>query len=245
MPPRRSVCHRSVGIAALREPGGLQEICLPFGPHAGSHSHLDRLGIQVFPWSGDPGTPLYGIEARSTWYRQSAAHNVVVVDGASQVPCTGGLLDWTTSEASASILLAANRAYPGIQFSRRVTLSGETVRDELDLDSEIEHTYDWLWHVDGVCHFDSLRDSSGKLADSGAYAFITRVAQSDPTTRFSFTVAAEGKAFRVTLSGDAPFKVILAHSPARVDRSAEYRQTVIARIHLRSAKLTMTSELVQ
>ena len=245
-PPHSSVCLQSVGIAVLRDDAHAQEICVPFGPHAGSHSHLDRLGVQVYPWSTDPGTPLYGVEARQTWYQQTAAHNAVVVDGKSQAPCAGRLLNWIASPESTVLWLAADTAYPGVRFSRLLTLTNGTLKDSLLLEAEIEHTYDSIINIDGECHFDSSALSPAKdtLGDD-AYQFITPTLQGDSVGRFNLTLRYADKSFRITLSADVRFDLILARSPAHVHTPAQPRQTIIARARQRRVNFLLTSELIR
>ncbi|MBI4786280.1 MAG: alginate lyase family protein [Chloroflexi bacterium] len=245
-PPRPSVCLDSVGIAVLRDETHAQEICVPFGPHAGSHSHLDRLGVQVYPWSTDPGTPLYGVEARNTWYQQTAAHNAVVVDGQSQAPCAGQLLNWIVAPESTTLWLAADAAYPGVRLSRLLTLNDGVLKDSLLLESEAEHTYDWLLHVDGECRFDTavLGPAKSVLGD-GPYAFLAPQFQQDSVSRFQFTAHYAGQSLHVTLTADVRFDLILARSPAHVATPGLPRQTILARARTRRAHFVMTSELIR
>ena len=245
-PARSSVCLPSVGIAVLRDDSHAQEICVPYGPHAGSHSHLDRLGIQIYPWSTDPGTPLYGVEARNSWYQQTAAHNVIVVDGKSQAPCAGRLLNWIASPESTLLWLSADSAYPDMRLSRLLTLSDGALKDSLLLESETEHTYDWIMHVDGECHCDSSALSPAKdTLGHDAYQFITPTRQGDSVSRFNLTLRYADKSFRITLSADVRFDLILARSPAHVRTPTQPRQTIIARVRQRRVNFVLTSELIR
>jgi hypothetical protein len=244
MPPRESVCLQYIGIAVVRDDANAQEICVPFGPYAGSHSHLDRLGIQIFPWSTDPGTPLYGVEARAAWFQQTAAHNVVVVDGKAQAPCAGQLLNWIVSPDSTWLWLAADAAYPDVRFSRLLKLSKGVFTDSVLLDSESEHTYDCLIHLDGVCQFDgvTMSDTEDRLGNDGAYRFITFSARRNFVTGFQFTLRHADKMFQINLNSNVPFEIFFARSPARADAPSQPRQTIVARAQQRRANFLLTSE---
>ena len=246
-PPRESVCLPSVGIAVLRDDTNTQEICVPFGPHAGSHSHRDRLGVQIFPWSIDPGTPLYGVKARRTWFQQTAAHNVVVVDGQAQSPCVGQLLNWIVSPDSTRLWLSADAAYPDVRLSRLLTLAQGVFTDSVLLDSESEHVYDWILHLDGACQFDSvtMSDTEDRLGDDGAYRFITFSARRNFVTGFQFTLRHADKMFQINLNVNAPFEIFFARSPARADAPSQPRQTIVARVQQHRANFLLTSELLR
>ncbi len=242
LPPRASVCLRSIGIAVLRDETRAQEICVPFGAYAGSHSHFDRLGIAISPWSTAPGTPLYGIPARDTWYRQTAAHNTVLVNGKSQAPCAGELLRWNATPESTELALAADSAYPGVRYSRMLKLTRGLLQDSFAVESKDEHTFDWLLHCDGDLRTDPMpRPGEGALGD-GMYQFLTPTAQMDDLTRFEFVVHHGGRHFQLTLVADIPFTLILASSPASVVTPTQPRTTLIARVRGRRAHFVATSE---
>jgi len=239
-PRRASICFSDVGIAVLRAEASAQEICVPFGAHAGSHSHLDRLAPQIFPFATDAGTPLYGVESRVKWFQQTAAHNAIVVDGKSQAQCAGQLKNFDTT----TLQLSADDAFLGVRFSRAVTLTHGALTDSVVLDSDSEHTFDWIIHIDGECEFDnvSLAPAAGKLANAGAYQYVEVVARGTPSDQ-SFGLII-GK-FHLTLTCDTPFEIILAHSPAHVRTPTQPRQMILARTRARSAKFLATNEQVQ
>lgn len=123
------------------------------GPFLG-HGHLDKLSFTLYANDEllipDYGTPGYGSKIVG-WYRDTAAHNTVVVDGQSQQPakdyglrkrCYGDFIQ--TAEA------VAEDVYPGVGHSRRIILIGDTcIVDDL-LTSGQEHDYDWIIHCEGV-----------------------------------------------------------------------------------------------
>lgn len=246
MPQRSSVCLPSIGIAVLRDDAAAQEVCVPFGPYAGAHSHLDRLSANIFPWSTDPGTPLYGTPAREDWYRQTAAHNVVVVDGESQAQCAGRLLRWDAGPESTTLELDADAAYPGVRCSRALTLANGKLEDSLSLTSESEHTFDWLIHVDGDIQANDLKLAVGgeKLGD-GAYRYLECIAEKHGLGRFEFIVQHGAVKYHMTLTADTPFAILLASSPPSASMPTQPRKTVVARVRARAVDFIATSECIR
>ncbi|MBI5302857.1 MAG: alginate lyase family protein [Chloroflexi bacterium] len=245
MPRRTSVCLQPVGIAVLRDDANAQEVCVPFGAYAGSHSHLDRLAAQIFPWSTDPGTPLYGVAARATWYQQTAAHNVVIMDGKSQAQCGSKLLNWITTPDSTMLWLDSDSLYPGVRASRLLMLADGVFKDSFLLEADSEHTFDWLLHVDGDCNFNGVTSDAEAKVGEGTYQFLTRTAHRDAATRFQFTVRHNDQNFRVTLSCEIPFDIIIARSPAHVATPTQPRQTIMMRAYTRRINFVATSELIR
>ncbi|MCI0477510.1 MAG: alginate lyase family protein, partial [Anaerolineales bacterium] len=235
IPARKSVCLASSGIALLRDGTRTQEICVPFGAYAGSHSHLDRAALQIFPWSTDPGNTPYGTAARLEWHQHTAAHNAIVVDEQSQAQCQARLLNWEVTPDKTTLWLAADDAYPGVRLTRSITLTNGIVTDSTLIDSAEEHTYDWIAHVDGECLIEDL--ALGKIADdftaTGAYRLIAPYARRHCAGKFQLTVKYAKQIFRLDMTADTPLEIILARAPARADAPMQPRQMLIARARQR------------
>ena len=245
MPARQSVCLPSAGIAILRDHTNTQQVCVPFGAYAGSHSHLDRAAMQVFPWSTDPGNSPYGTEARAEWYRQTVAHNTIVVDEQSQAECQAQLLNWEVTPDTTILWLSADEAYPGVRFTRLITLANGIVKDSTLIDSDVEHTYDWIMHIDDECEIADLvlEPVMGELAETSAYRFIVPYARRRYAGKFLVTAKCADKPVRLTVTADAPLEIILAHVPARADAPLTPRQMLIARTRQRRVNFVATSQI--
>jgi len=92
--PIQSSLIKDVGLGILRDaanPEGFTAL-FRFGAYGSGHTHRDSLALLLFPFSLDAGNPPYGADTRRTWYQQSAAHNLVIVDGMSQAPEDGRLI---------------------------------------------------------------------------------------------------------------------------------------------------------
>lgn len=228
-----ATCLKEIGLALLRDstnPDGLSAL-LRFGPYAGSHTHMDSLALLLFPFSLDAGNPPYGVDIRRTWYQQTAAHNTVMVDGQSQAAIDGRLVAWNDESGFSEVEAASDDAYPGVKFSRKVTLEVGRISDRVSLNAEDQHTFDWLLHTDAAldCASFNLSSAQGPLFQEGAGAFIYLTSKGICTDEFQATLESGGQKFRLTLSSPNPFEVLLARSPKRGGVDMADRYTLVAR----------------
>ena len=134
-PARRVTVHGDAGYAILRSPG-LHAI-LDYGPHGGSHGHLDALALYLYgdtdPWQPDPGQVPYGHTEWRRHYASTAAHPTFSVDGREQAPCGGELVD---ADGDA-VVVACGEAYDGVHATRRVALAADgSLHDELTVTAD-------------------------------------------------------------------------------------------------------------
>ncbi|HSH81594.1 MAG TPA: heparinase II/III family protein [Herpetosiphonaceae bacterium] len=247
MPERPSVCLPSVGYAVLRHASNqtAPAVGVGFGPYAGSHSHLDRLAPQIWPWSRDPGTPPYGVEPRRDWYQRTAAHNAVVVDGQSQAQAGARLLRWRPTRDGGTIWLAGDDLYSGVRLSRFVSLAHGSLADLTTLASGDEHIYDWLLHGDRleVLAGAELTEASGELSTEDAYRFLSCSSTGTCAARLELAAGYGEQQVCVALAADRPFEVILAHGPGLAHDPARRRMVLIARVRARHVQFLMTSDV--
>jgi uncharacterized heparinase superfamily protein len=123
--------------------------CGPLGD--GGHGHYDALSIEA--WDGatplvlDPGRFTYA-EPERRWFRGTAAHNTVTVDGLDQTPYARGR---SNAPAAQAIYLGElegevrSPLYDAVH-RRRISVRGRgwLVQDEL---SGSRHRYDLRWHL--------------------------------------------------------------------------------------------------
>ena len=155
-PPASTLLPAS-GLAVLRD-GERSYALLDYGPHGGGHGHPDKLNLVVWAdgrWlAPDLGTPGYGVPLYPSWYKQSLAHNLVVVDQASQQATTGKLLHFGVAAEVKVADASADGAYPGVQNRRTIFLTRNYLLEVCRLSSEQEHTYDWVWHTPAKAEAD-------------------------------------------------------------------------------------------
>ena len=154
----------AVGIAVMN--AGDRHILVdagPFGPWGSGHSHSDTLGIVVR--SGDreilidPGTYTY-MGAERDWFRGSAAHNTVRIDGLDQATPVNpfrwsdqpsvSVRTWTTSDEED--FLDAECVSRGITHRRRIRFVKPDlllIVDEIS-GSPGEHLIEQFWHLSSI-----------------------------------------------------------------------------------------------
>ncbi len=132
--------------------------CGPLGD--GGHGHYDALSVEA--WAGgsalvlDPGRFTYaeGEPNLRHWFRGTAAHNTVCVDGADQTPYARGRSSLPSAEArllraSADELVAEVRSpvYEAIHRRRVIFVHRRCWLIEDVLTGERPHRYDLRWHL--------------------------------------------------------------------------------------------------
>lgn len=121
--------HRDGGYAILRRPG-LQAV-VAFGPHGGSHGHLDKLTLSLYgrqtAWQVDPGQVPYGHRYWRAHYASTAAHATFSIDGDDQAECAGTLL----ASDDTSVTTGCDAAYPGVTATRTLRLTDTGLVDQL------------------------------------------------------------------------------------------------------------------
>ena len=134
----------------------------PFGPWGSGHSHSDTLSLIVRKGNEDilidPGTYTYvGDTGERDWFRGSAAHNTIRIDGRDQAIPAGPfrwtdqpkveILDWNSDLREDR--LVAQCCYAGFTHKRTTHFLKP---DRLIIDDEIhgppgEHTVEQFWHL--------------------------------------------------------------------------------------------------
>lgn len=145
-PPLKSHLFNESGIAFLRNDS--VNVYLKYGPYGGGHDHLDRLNSIFFALDKvlmpDLGTSGYGIPLNQ-WYRSSAAHNLLAVDGKRQARCGGYLVSYKDG----AVIAGVKDAYPGVDIRRNVILQDNGFDDRVWAESDESHQYDLFYHVRG------------------------------------------------------------------------------------------------
>lgn len=223
-------CHTVLeesGIAVLRSHKNQKlAVMVPFASYRRHHHQYDRLSLAIWPFSRDAGSPLYGLPVRKDWYSHSYAHNTLVVDEQSHAPCGGELLAWDGQRLS----LAAPDAYPDTDFTRTIEMKDGTIFDELVVQSNDTHTFDWLLHLDGdIVLPPDLEPLSGPLTTTGAGTYIDLLGQTPMIEYVSIDIDYESKLYQLTLRGEQPFTLLLGMAPGTSRQPQQPRHVLIAR----------------
>jgi hypothetical protein len=153
----------SLGICTVRNDDEVMAT-LDYGPFLG-HGHLDKLGFTLYANDTlvvpDYGTPGYGSKIIE-WYRQTPAHNTVVVDGKSQEQThERGLISRYAGAFLQFAEAVAEDHYPGVRQTRTVLMVARTCLVIDELASENAHDYDWLARFEGKPHIVGRHKSAG------------------------------------------------------------------------------------
>ncbi len=139
--------------------------CGGLGAPTGGHGHADALSLVLFTGGRelliDPGTGVYNANAEwRSYFRSSAAHNTVVVDGCDQSE-PAGTFQWTTRAFASALshrafgkMYCAEGEHDGytrlaapVSHKRRLFFHGSggcLIADELL--GRGEHTFDFYYH---------------------------------------------------------------------------------------------------
>ncbi|MFK7801309.1 MAG: heparinase II/III family protein [Anaerolineae bacterium] len=222
---RTNTVLSSSGLAQWRTGSKLAALAT-FGPYTGHHHQYDRLSLIVWPFSKDAGSPLYALPARREWYPHSYAHNTIVVDGQTHANCGGELVNWDGNQ----LVMSMPDAYPGIQLERTTESKDDKIFDVLTAEAESEHTFDWLFHVDGeVQPSCEMTAKSEPLGQEGAASFINLVGESVIQENVSLTIKNGEDQYQIILSGEVPFKLLLGSCPGTSRTPTQQRTVIIGR----------------
>ncbi|MBP9072071.1 MAG: heparinase II/III family protein [Caldilineaceae bacterium] len=150
--------------------------------YVGGHSHPDQLGLILHglgrELAPDAGSIKYRIPAHVGYFKQTVAHNVVVVDGQSQAHRPpADLVAFAGTEAVQVAQAVSTGAYPGVEMVRTLLLTAGYLVDITDVASEVEHDYDWVCHNRGAVtsgDFD-FRPTAQSIGDTNGYEYLENV----------------------------------------------------------------------
>lgn len=211
--------EESEGLAILRDNAGETALFVDYGPGGSGHVQPAKLNIILYAHGGerfvDPGRLPYGNPLHGAWYRQTVAHNTVVVDGASQQQCAGRLVAFRNTPNYALAHVAAHKAYNGVTLERAVVLADNTILDLFRCRSDTSHIYDLPLHLRGTLEdlapidpCEALGNENGYqiLEDTGRLAQDTREATLRTTKkrRIHIQFLDEAPVYRATGLGTTP-----------------------------------------
>lgn len=210
----------------------------PFGDYASLHSHLDRMSMNIYPFSMDAGTPLYGIEERRTWYQQTLAHNTIVVDGNAQNEGSAECAEFSESQ----VKLRSSSLYDGVTLERDIKI-GKSITDRFSAESDDVHQYDWLLHSNSEWNIHNAppQDSQMVYADDGAGKYVQIFAELACDSDFIAQTQCDNQTYFVRLSATQPFQLLLARCSGQSHTPYLQRYMLIVRVNAKA--VTFESEI--
>ncbi len=166
-------------------------------PFGGEHDHYDRLSVSFSAFgkklSSDLGTTLYGSPLHYGYFKNTANHNTVIINGENMAPCatrvnkyeqisdTEIYLDAETLAPdsfvmpdSFTIKQWSDEAYKGVTMHRRIFWQDKYFVDVFDVNSDNELKKEWTWHVEGE-RATLGEEYPEKLSEVGAQKYMHTV----------------------------------------------------------------------
>ena len=201
--------RRGRGGVASRPGAAAACALLDYGEHGGGHGHPDKLQLLLFAdgreWLLDPGRLDYSHREHQTWYRQTAAHNTIVIDGRSQSPATGRLRWLKAGDHWQACSAECDSAYRGAAIVRSLLLTDDCLLDLCTVTASQARTIDWLLHAvaDSVAIADAQSVPPAEpLGAADGYEHFSDVVRWSPPPKSPAAVAgfsAGSKTLRVWL----------------------------------------------
>lgn len=138
------------GIALVRR-GGFTAL-VKANPDGGGHDHPDKPSLCLHRadaalHAGDLANPGYGNRLHREWFKTTAAHNTVVVDG-GDLARGNGRIRRAEDLGAASVVEAEHRdALPGVDILRTVVVGDGWVLDRTVATGAAPHRWCWRFHA--------------------------------------------------------------------------------------------------
>ncbi|MGH2559054.1 MAG: heparinase II/III domain-containing protein [Thermomicrobiales bacterium] len=240
----------AAGLAVLRagEPAARQTyLALKASPDGGGHGHPDQLALQLFAhgarFVADPGTAGYGIALNDSWYRQSASHATVVIDGVSQPSAAARIerydADGDPITATGSVTWEEG-AYAGVEMRRTLLQRDGYCLDVAHVRCPHARQIDWVFPCLGALDDSPATEpAAGALTGPCGYEWFDDVRrqgesgetrlhwQSAGAVLEMYLPAGDGERFLATAPGNPADDVVSVLVRRRVAESALY-VTVLA-----------------
>ncbi|MFY4773607.1 heparinase II/III domain-containing protein [Metabacillus sp. RGM 3146] len=192
---------------------------MDYGPYGGSHGHPDKLHLDLFAdneaFAPDFGTPSYGHVLYTGWYKQTASHNTVTVDGASQKEVSGNLEQFIGGTNLQVMKASADEAYPGVKYSRAILMWDQLLLDVFKTeDTGTIHQYDWIFH--GLGDFQAnldLTDRHSAIGEKNGYQYFSEPKSAYTQNGFHAEWELNGKKLQMAAIQNGIEEAIVAKGP--------------------------------
>ncbi|MBI3004037.1 MAG: heparinase II/III family protein [Ignavibacteriales bacterium] len=160
--PEHSTNLDGNGFAAIRNGTGKDRryLYLDYGIMGGEHGHPDRLQIGYYAngrnWIVDPLNESYFDPMLQLWFRQTIAHNTVVINQTTQT-WTNGYGNFTGAVPALQVASGGSEtAYAGTKLTRTVIQVGDYFIDVFDVSAPEKRIIDWPLHSFGNLKLEGL-----------------------------------------------------------------------------------------
>lgn len=214
------------GLAILRSSEAHHRqscVLLKYGPHGGGHGHPDKLSVSFYargnPVATDLGTPGYGVGLNESWYRQTLSHNTVTLDGRSQPPAEGRLVNLDLRRTDGFEVVDAsvsweNAPYAGVTMRRMILWTDSYFWDVFHVAAPHECQMDWVCRFTGDRRGRTGLSRRGSITLSGdGYAHVRQPVEFVPQEMVSLEWGLSEGGVGAFLPEDGGTRIILGEVP--------------------------------
>jgi hypothetical protein len=154
MEERKSNNFEASNCATLRS--SVFNVFLKYGHQTTSHAHPDKMNVEIMVkgkvLTKDLSNSGYVSKMCNEWHRKIAAHNTCVVNGKpTDIEHAGTCLLYEENKVVATAI-----AYPGVTYTRELTLLNDKILDCFKVDMEQEGCTDWFFHFETPVNREKL-----------------------------------------------------------------------------------------
>lgn len=196
------------GLAILRDSANKNVLFLDYGPGRSGHVQPGKLGIVLYAFGDlrfpDPGRIHYGNPMHKEWFRQTLAHNTVLVNQTSQKVTHGELEAFAAGPGYGLCRAACDSAYKDdpVTMDRCVAMADDTIIDVFQCSAKKDAIFDLPLHFAGSFVNPPNADPVPPLATGNGYQHLKEVRKCKEPLRAFEIDAGNGNTISVRLFGD-------------------------------------------
>jgi hypothetical protein len=223
--PAQSLNLEGNGFAVLRNGENEQRryLYLDYGIMGGEHGHPDRLQLGYYAnrrnWIVDPLNELYTFPNLQLWFRQTIAHNTIVINQTTQTWANGYGIFFGALEGLQVASGGTTTAYPGTTLKRTLIQVGDYFLDLFDLAAPEPRLIDWPLHSFGSLKLSGLTlhpepaDRFGKQPGIPGYDQLTEIQSAQTDAAWDGVFSDSGGHLMVKAIGEKGTEVFQAITP--------------------------------
>ena len=180
----------SQGVAILRGHDGQTAVFFDYMRGGAGHMHPCRLNVILFAHDDerlvDPGRIAYGNPMQKGWFRQTIAHNTVVVNEKEQRNGPAALDTFATGQGWSLVRATCTEAYKRVVLDRAVLLGEKVVVDVFRCRAEQDSVFDLPLHFRGTLADLPASEPMASAFESPGYSVLKEVRElTEPLSKFS------------------------------------------------------------
>jgi len=198
LPRQTSSNCEAEGLAILRDTDNQTALFFDYSANQSGHAHPAKLGIILYAQGDerivDPGRLAYGNPMHAGWYRQTIAHNTVVINETSQDQVAASLKGFGTTPGFSAARAVFDTAGRNEIVDRTVLLSGKLIVDVVRCRANTETLFDLPAHFRGELYELPETEPLEKLSDAPGYCMLKSVERcTEPLRVFSVNTGGENR----------------------------------------------------